>query len=402
VKLTEDILDTLPVAVAVKDRNLNYVAVNQEFCRLIGTTQDAILGHGTWDALAPELAGRIEQMDWQLLSNGEPGLAHIVHTRPDGHSFELERRARRLGKPGSHFIAVSLTEEAKRPADRGETVDRFEAALTPAPVPQPHSPPRLRNVLFLSETKRHDQALKLALRAHDADLCYIRDVPEFAAFLPAADAAGITIDLVIIDQAFDPAAFNIAAANRVNFRMLSGGASESRALAEILNALPRQRHRLVAPSIEPPEPLADEPTESFPADTVDGSVGLDVLAVEDNPVNRMVLEQILSSLSVSFRIAGTAAEGLADCAEHAPRLVLSDTTLPDMSTADFALGLRRIDPSTALIALVPRDSEEYHHQAKVAGFDYSLSKPLSAEAVSALIPDLLAAETNSFSGPVIS
>lgn len=401
VKLTEDILDTLPVAVAVKDRNLNYVAVNQEFCRLIGTTQDAILGRGTWDALEPELAGRIEQMDWQLLSNGEPGLAHIVHTRPDGRSFELERRARRLGKPGSHFIAVSLTEEAKRGEDRGETVNGFEAALT-APALPPTSPRPLRNVLFLTETKRHDQALKLALRAHDVDLCYVRDVPEFAAFLPAADAAGIAIDLVIIDPAFDPAAFNIAAANRVNFRMLPDGAGESRALAEILNALPRQRHSLAAPSIEPPQPLTEEPTQSFPMETVDGSVGLDVLAVEDNPVNRMVLEQMLSSLAVSFRISGSAADGLADCAEHAPRLVLSDTTLPDMSTADFALGLRRIDPSSVLIALVPRDSEEYHHQARTAGFDYSLSKPLSAESLGALIPDLLATETKNLAGPVHS
>jgi CheY-like chemotaxis protein len=252
-------------------------------------------------------------------------------------------------------------------------------------------------VLFLTETKRHDQALKLALRAHDADLCYIRDVPEFAAFLPAADAAGITIDLVVIDQQFDPAAFNIAAANRLNFRMLPEASGESRALAEILNALPRQRLSLVAPSIEPPQPVADEPAEV--SSEAGGSAGLDVLAVEDNSVNRMVLEQMLGSLSVSFRIAGTAAEALADCAQHAPRLVLSDTTLPDMSTADFALGLRRIDPSAALIALVPRDSEEYHRQAKAAGFDHSLSKPLSAEALGALIPDLLTARIKRSVGP---
>jgi PAS domain S-box-containing protein len=399
VKLTEDILDTLPVAVAVKDRNLNYVAVNQEFCRLIGTTQEAILGQGTWQALSPELAGRVEQMDWQLLSNGEPGLAHIVHTRPDSETFALERRARRLGKPGSHYIAVSLTEEARRTEDRGETIDSFEAVLTPAPSPQTAVTRPTRNVLFLTETQRHDQALKLALRAHDTDLCYIRDVPEFAAFLPAADAAHIAIDLVIIDQDFDPLAYNIAAANHLNFRMLPEGATESRALAEILNALPQQRQSLVAPSIEPPDSAIDEQAESLPVEQASGSAGLDVLAIEDNPINRMVLEQMLGSLSVNFRIAGSAAEGLADCAEHAPRLVLSDTTLPDMSIHDLALGLRRIDPSAVLIALVARESEEHHNQAKAAGFDYSLSKPLSAEALGALVPDLLAAETKSHAGP---
>jgi PAS domain S-box-containing protein len=399
VKLTEDILDTLPVAVAVKDRNLNYVAVNQEFCRLIGTTQDAILGHGTWDALAPELAGRVEQMDWQLLSNGEPGLAHIIHTRPDGQTFELERRARRLGKPGSHYIAVSLTEEAKRQEDRGETIDRFEAALTPAAAAPIATRRPLRNVLFLTETPQHDHALKLALRAHDTDLCYIRDVPEFAAFLPAARAAAVAIDFVIIDRHFDPAAFNIAAAHRLNFRMLPDGASESRALAEILKALPQhERQTLEAPPIEPPALLTDGQADDAGDDALLGPAGLEVLAIEDNPVNRMVLEQMLGSLSVRFRIAGSGAEGLADFSEHAPLLVLADTTLPDMPIADLVLALRRVDPSAALIAIIPRESEELHRQAQAIGFDHSLSKPLSAEVLGSLVPDLLEERTRIHAG----
>lgn len=390
-RLTEEVLDTLPVAVAIKDRNLSYVAVNQEFCGLLGTSQDTILGQGTWDALSPELAGRIEQMDWQLLSSGEAGRTHIVHTRPDGQSVELERHAQRLGKPGSHFIAVSLTEQSRRDGDPAESDDRFETALAAAPL----APKPLQNVLFLTGARRHDQALKLALRAHDADICYVRDVPEFAAFIPAARAAGIAIDLVIIDHDFDAAAFNIAAANRLNFRMLPEGAGESKALADILSALPR-RLTLEAPSIEPPQPAAVEPITIIPEAEVPEPAGLDVLAVEDNPINRMVLEQMLGSLSVNFRIAGTAAEGLSDYAEHAPRLVLSDTTLPDMSAIDFALGLRQIDPSAAMIALVPGDTEENHRQAKAAGFDYSLSKPLSAEALGALIPDLLSAQSRSY------
>lgn len=397
VKLIEEILDTLPVAVAVKDRNLNYVAVNQEFCRLIGTSQEAILGHGTWDALAPDLAGRIEQLDWQLLSTGEPGLTHIGHTRPDGRTLELERRARRLGKPGSHYIAVSLTEEARQEEDRGETVARLEVALEAAarpahPAAEPDMEP-LHNVLFLTDIARQDQALKLALRAHGADLCIVRDVPEFAAFLPAAAAAGIVIDLIIIDHEFDPAAFNIAAANAMNFRMLPAGADESLVMAEILHALPRlPRRSLRPPSIEPPQ--LPDPDLALVDGTADKPGGLDILAVEDNPINRMVLEQMLGSLSISHRIAASGAEGLADCAAFTPRLVLSDTTLPDMSVHDFALGIRRLDPSMTMVALMPTDAEENHRKAKAAGFDYCLSKPLSAEVLSQLLPDLLAARAS--------
>ena len=81
VKLTEEVLDTLPVAVAVKDRNLDYVAVNQEFCRQLGATREAVLGHRSWDTLSPDLAGRIEQLDWQLLSSGE------YHSYPAGRGL---------------------------------------------------------------------------------------------------------------------------------------------------------------------------------------------------------------------------------------------------------------------------------------------------------------------------
>jgi CheY-like chemotaxis protein len=246
-------------------------------------------------------------------------------------------------------------------------------------------------VLFLTDIKRQDQALKLALRAHGADLCYVRDVSEFAAFLPAASAAGIAIDLVVIDHAFDPAAFNIAAANALNFRMLPAAADESLVMAEILTALPGLRRLSVAaPSMEPPQ-LIEGPVTTADAPDILQPARLDVLAVEDNPVNRLVLEQILGSISVNFRIAGSAAEGLADYATCMPRLVLSDTTLPDMPATDFALSLRRIDPSAVLVALVAADTAENHRQAKAAGFDHSLSKPLSAEALDALVPDLLEA-----------
>ena len=344
------------------------------------------------EALSPELAGRIEQMDWQLLSSGEPALDHITHTRPDGQIFTLVRRARRLGKPGSHYIAVSLSEDAQ--GDGGETLDRFEAALEAQAGLlaglQPSPPEPLRNVLFLTDTKRQDQALKLALRAHGADLCLVRDVPEFAAFLPAAVAAGVAIDLVVIDFEFDSLAFNIAAANNLNFRMLPEGADESTVMAEILTALPLPRHVLDAPSIEPPSLPSEIALTTAPDLVPLEPPRLDVLAVEDNPVNRMVLEQMLGSLSVSFRIAGSAAEGLADYAEMAPRLVLADTTLPDLAAGDFVLRLRHIDPASRIVALVPADTEDNHRQATAAGFDHSLSKPLSAETLEALIPDLLA------------
>ncbi len=50
VELTEEILDAQPNPICVKDRNLNYIAVNKAFCLIHDLSQDAILGvrPGIW------------------------------------------------------------------------------------------------------------------------------------------------------------------------------------------------------------------------------------------------------------------------------------------------------------------------------------------------------------------
>lgn len=377
VRLTEDILDTLPVAVAVKDRNLDYVAVNQEFCRLIGKSRDSIVGRGSWASLDPELAGQLEQMDWQLLASGEPAVATIVHRLPDGSTSQLERRARRLGNPGSHYIAISLTE----PVVEGSEPGLAGMADQPVDGLAPH--PSSHNVLYLTALHGPNEALKLALRAHDVDLCHIREVPEFAAFLPAARAAGVGIDLMVIDFDFDPTAFDIAAASGIDFHILPPGADETTVMASVLHAF-REDDTGRTPAATARPGHASENALATEAVT-----SLDILAVEDNPVNRMVLEQMLGGLGVDYRIVATGAEGLAELAAHTPRLVLCDMTLPDMDAIDFARELRQIHESVPLVALLPSDSEDNRQTARNGGFDDSLAKPLSAEALGAVVLDCL-------------
>jgi PAS domain S-box-containing protein len=391
VKLTEEILDTLSVAVAVKDRNLDYVAVNQEFCRALGTTREALLGRRSWDALAPDLAGRLEQMDWHLLSTGEPSCASIIHTRPDGETVNLERRAVRLGKPGSPYIAVSLAGTTGRAAGSDPSEATPGAGLlqmTPHPVETPES---FRNVLHLTHSTEPGQALKLALRAHGIDLCHIVDAKEFATFLPAARAAGIRIDLVVIDFEFDAAAFNIASAADIEFRMLAQSTGDSAIMAQILGALP--------PTAAVPSREAERSNrraevshhDLAPRSRTDGAdCALDILAVEDNALNRMVLDQMLGGLDLNVQIVPTAGEALAVCRARSPRIVLADMTLPDREIADLARDLRRLDPSRPLVAMVSANTTECHQHARSIGFDESLSKPLSAEALAALLGQRLA------------
>jgi PAS domain S-box-containing protein len=384
VKLTEEILDTLSVAVAVKDRNLDYVAVNQEFCRALGTTREALLGRRSWDTLAPDLAGRLEQMDWHLLSTGEPSYASIVHTRPDGETVTLERRALRLGKPGNPYIAVSLegTTGFEVAHDRSGRISADgPRQLEPVPVA---AAPRLRNVLYLTHAVEPGQALKLAMRAHDVDLCHIATVKEFAAFVPAARAADIRIDLVVIDFDFDATALTIASTFDIDVRMLPQSTDESGVMAEILGALPHMPVATAERGHAVPTPEID-PAIITPLTRVDGDGGLDILAVEDNALNRMVLDQMLGGLGLNVQIVPTAEEALAACRARSPRIVLADMTLPDKEIADFAHDLRRLDPSRPLVAMVSPNSAETHQHARSVGFDESLSKPLSAEALTTLL-----------------
>ena len=163
--------------------------------------------------------------------------------------------------------------------------------------------------------------------------------------------------------------------------------------ATALSQITSQRIMISVPHIT--VAAIEEPEAALPAK-------LDVLAVEDNPVNRLVLEQILGSLSVGFRIAATGTEGLADHIEHAPRLVLTDTTLPDMTAADFARGIRQIDPSALLVAIIPADTEDVRRQVQLAGYDHCLAKPLSAEALDELIPELLAQRKEALAGQIMT
>jgi PAS domain S-box-containing protein len=390
VKLIEEILDTLSVAVAVKDRNLDYVAVNQEFCRALGTTREAFVGRRSRDTLAPDLAGRLEQMDWQLLSTGEPSYASIIHTRPDGETVTLERRALRLGKPGNPYIAVSLagtTGRTDAAASSGVTLGTGQQVLAPGPVA---TQVPLRNVLHLSHATEPGQALKLALRAHGVDLCRIGDAKEFAAFLPAARAAGIGIDLVVIDFEFDAAAFNIVSAAGIEFRMLAQSAGQSTTMAQILGALPVAN--VTSGGTAQSDRRPDISQDGFPplARTDEANCGLDILAVEDNVLNRMVLDQMLGGLGLNVKIVPTAEEALAVCGARSPRIVLVDMTLPDREIADFARDLRRLDPSRPLVAMVSANTAERHQHARSIGFDDSVSKPLSAEALTALLTQRLA------------
>ncbi|CAN7511670.1 response regulator [Rhizobium sp. LjRoot254] len=394
VKLTEEILDTLPVAVAVKDRNLHFVAVNQQFAELAQLPADSILGRNSWDIVDAELAGRMEQADWQLLSNGHAQTDQVTVKRSDGSAVTIERHARRVGRPGNHFISMSLAQavghRTAEKASEARPVPRAVAGpaapLAPPALEEARRPTGSRKVLYLIGGHYTGHGLTLGLAAHDVELCLIRDEQEFASFVPAANAAGVAIDFVLIDGDFSPSAFNIVANAGFDFRMIPPGSEDATALAEILRSLEarEQKNPRRAPT-GAASTATQPPVVSAPRGKVEPDDRLDVLAVEDNPVNRMALEQILESLELRFTTVGSGREAIAAAAIARPRLVLADLTLPDMDIDELAGALRRSNAALPVIGLMPADNEGNREKCAAAGLVDCIAKPLSPDALDIII-----------------
>ncbi|MDB5555987.1 MAG: two component sensor kinase [Rhizobium sp.] len=395
VKLTEEILDTLPVAVAVKDRNLHFVAVNQQFAELAQLPAESILGRCSWDIVDAELAGRMEQADWQLLANGEAQTDEVTVKRSDGSAVIFERHARRVGRPGNHFITMSLKQTTgqaiatKAPEAIPAPRPAAAAAATP-PAPQPREearhPSGSRKVLYLIGGHYTGHGLTLGLAAHDVELCLIRDEQEFTSFVPAAAAAGVAIDFVLIDGDFAPSAFNIVANAGLDFRMIPAGSEDATALSEILRSLGarEQKNPQRAPR-NATSPLAQSPAASTPCAKAEPDNRLDVLAVEDNPVNRMALEQILESLELRFTTVASGRDAIAAALTGRPRLVLADLTLPDMDIEELARSLSRSNAGLPIIGLMPADDETNRRKCEAAALVDCIAKPLSPDALDVII-----------------
>lgn len=388
VRMTEEILDALPVAIAVKDRNLNFAAVNRQFCRNLNAAPDAILGSSVWDIFEPTLAGSLEEADWHLLATGEDRESIIKLDRPEGQSQTVLHRARRIGKAGSHYIAMSFDElpfekfagsgSAANPdlvlafggeegivATQGDGRNLIGDA---ARLEKSHK------VVYVSAGAEEADTVRRAA-AHNIELCVIRTETEFSAFLAAIVEAGIKIDLVVIEPGNDFAFAALAARYGVRHRTLPPGTD---AMENIIDAFDRKSR-----------PASATVRQSAPVEPRVEPQTIEVLAVEDNPVNRLVIEQILENLGLDFLVVSEGEKAIEKIAEFKPNIVLVDVTLPDMEVSEFIPKLKLLTKEAyvkmPVIGMISRDSAEQRQACKQAGMADVISKPLSSEAVDRML-----------------
>lgn len=104
-----------------------------------------------------------------------------------------------------------------------------------------------------------------------------------------------------------------------------------------------------------------------------------VLVVDDNALNRKLLEGMLQIVQVDMVAAEDGAEGVRLATEHRPDLILMDVQLPDMDGFEVITEIKK-NPELADIPffyLTGNVTEERRKQAKASGCLGIIQKPIA-------------------------
>ena len=104
-----------------------------------------------------------------------------------------------------------------------------------------------------------------------------------------------------------------------------------------------------------------------------------VLLIEDMPSLQLVYKSVLMSAGHAVRVAGTAADGMAQFIETVPDVVLLDLVLPDRDGLDVMQDMLALHPETAVIVITANGSINKAVEAMRAGAHEFLVKPFDEQ-----------------------
>jgi CheY-like chemotaxis protein len=118
-----------------------------------------------------------------------------------------------------------------------------------------------------------------------------------------------------------------------------------------------------------------------PADAGEGEAAheraLSVLYVEDNPVNVMLVRELVGLRpNVALQVAADGRSGIEQALQQRPELVLVDMQLPDMDGHELLRRLRARQLPSCIIALSANAMPDAVQRARDAGFDDYWTKPI--------------------------
>ncbi len=104
---------------------------------------------------------------------------------------------------------------------------------------------------------------------------------------------------------------------------------------------------------------------------------LDVLVVEDSPVNQLVVSLMLQKMVRKVRLAANGLEALAEVDEQQPDLILMDMRMPLMDGLEATRRLRELGYTMPIIALTANAMAEDKACCLEQGMDDFLAKPIT-------------------------
>lgn len=399
--VTEEILDSIPSPLFVKDRNLAYVAVNKAFCRIHDLTPEDILGRTAWDLVDSDLAERFELSDRAVMETGEPSKLPEQIVSADGEDMWVITNKYRVGPPGKHLLVTLMAdvtgvvdwqqlsgnaegrpfavdynafEPGQNCYDPYRSLDlNFMVETGAAPLPEHVVGAR---ILVTTANPMLEERLIGRLRKWGFDACAAHDANLQAAVLAAASEAGLSVNLLLIDDALPDV--QIALFNRQNIpsAIISSATTDTTLLSEIVTLCETDRseellggERLHAEGDEEPAP----------------PLHVDVLVAEDNEINQFVFSQILEGLGISFRIAENGERAVELWQQLKPQMILMDISMPVMNGLDATAIIRKAEKQsggrTPIIGVAAQASDMDEESCKVSGMDGYIMKPISPDMV---------------------
>jgi signal transduction histidine kinase len=138
-------------------------------------------------------------------------------------------------------------------------------------------------------------------------------------------------------------------------------------------------------------PAAAQPAEAPPRPVARRLDAVKVLVVEDDDDTRELVRVTLENAGASVEVVATAEEARREMLADSPDVLISDIRMPEEDGYSLIRSLRGVGVDTPAIALTAFARSEDADEARAAGFQIHLSKPVDAgrlvEAVATLVED---------------